>query len=32
VVQPDVVTALAVLPVVALVYTLVRRVRKHLDR
>jgi hypothetical protein len=26
------VTALAVLPVVALVYTLVRRVRKHLDR
>jgi hypothetical protein len=27
-----VVTALAVLPVVALVYTLVRRVRKHLDR
>jgi uncharacterized membrane-anchored protein len=30
-VQPDVVTALLVLPVVALVYALVRRVRKHLD-
>jgi len=31
-VQPDVVTALAVLPVVGLVYALVRRVRRRLDR
>lgn len=31
-VQPDAVTALAVLPVVGLVYALVHRVRRHLER
>jgi uncharacterized membrane-anchored protein len=31
VVQPDVATALSVLPVVGLVYAMVHRVRKHLD-